>query len=192
MQQKTAGQSKKTPSKTQNNVLETLKNIGSSVGNYPYEDDFDYDYEDENYYGRQRERFSKPKPKKEVKTLFNQTEYLENQRVQGEIRELIEQIKQEIEAFKKTGNALMSDVKDIEKVTVESLPSKPGVYHVRFLETLLSIIRTLRLKIGESKTWLEALMTKKKKRGSLFAHLSKKKGTQYSLSQELQTARSVQ
>jgi hypothetical protein len=35
------------------------------------------------------------------------------------------------------------------------------------------------------------MQTKKKKRGSLFLALSKKKGTQYSLSQELQATRAV-
>ncbi len=214
MQQKTIGQ-KKTSTKPQNNVLETLKNVGSGVsedikkmgssigtgavdqllGNYPDQEDYDEydDFANEDFYKPRRETQEKPKQqRKEIKTLFNQNEYLENQRTQREIRELTDQLKQELVAFKNTGNALVEDIKEIEKITVETLPQKPGVYHIRFLEVLLSIVRSLRLKLGESKTWLEAMMTKKKKRGSLFVHLSKRKGTQYSLSQELQTARSVQ
>jgi hypothetical protein len=72
------------------------------------------------------------------------------------------------------------------------LPEKPGIYHVRFLEIIVNVLRALRAKINESSTWMQALTSKKKKRGSLFAVRAKKKGTQYSLSQELSSARSVQ
>ncbi|MFN3393664.1 MAG: DUF5660 family protein, partial [Candidatus Thermochlorobacter sp.] len=34
-----------------------------------------------------------------------------------------------------------------------------------FLEVVLNILRALRAKVGESKTWLQAMMSKKKKRG---------------------------
>lgn len=133
-----------------------------------------------------------PKPQKKEVKLFNYTEYRENEIVTVQIKELIKQIKQEIEALKSKEEAFLSEVKDIEKITIETMPEKVGIYHVGFLELVLSILRTLREKISDSGTWLAAMMSKKKKRGSLFAVRSKKLGTQYSLSQELQTARSVQ
>ena len=105
---------------------------------------------------------------------------------------MTELIRKEIGFLKKENSALASEVKDVEKLTVSELPEKPGIYHVRFLEIVLNVIKHLRAKVGESKTWLEALVSKKKKRGSLFAARSKKQGTQYSLSQELTSARSVQ
>ena len=101
-------------------------------------------------------------------------------------------IKREIDFLKKDNSGLMNEVKDVEKLTLNSLPEKPGIYHIRFLEIVLNLVRHLRAKVGESRTWMEALVSKKKKRGSLFAARSKKSGTQYSLSQELQNARSVQ
>ncbi|MDO9027792.1 MAG: DUF5660 domain-containing protein, partial [Candidatus Roizmanbacteria bacterium] len=97
-----------------------------------------------------------------------------------------------IEMIKRADASLLNDIRDVEKLTINDLPEKPGIYHIRFLELVLSILRTLRAKVGESKTWLQALMSKKKKRGSLFVVRSKKQGTQYSLSQELQSSRSVQ
>ncbi|MGB9883387.1 MAG: DUF5660 family protein [Microgenomates group bacterium] len=124
--------------------------------------------------------------------VFNYTEYYENTLIKKQIKELTEAIKHEIEALKKADKSLFSQVKDVEKLTINDLPEKPGVYHIRFLEIVLSILRTLRAKVSESRTWLEAMMSRKKKRGSLFAVRSKKAGTQYSLSQELQNARSVQ
>ena len=131
-------------------------------------------------------------PQRKEFTLFSYTQYYEQEIVNKKIKELIELIRQEIQFIKQSNKALLAEVKDIERLTTETVSEKPGVYHVRFLEVIFSLLRNLRKKISESKTWLEALMTKKKKRGSLFAVRSKKMGTLYSLSQELQTARSVQ
>lgn len=132
------------------------------------------------------------RPQRRKETVFNFREHYERENVQRQVQELMQQIKREIEEVKKADASLLQEVRDIEKMSVEALPAKAGIYHVRFLEILLSMLRTVRSKIGESKTWLEAMMSKKKKRGSLFATRSKKMGTQYSLSQELQSARSVQ
>jgi hypothetical protein len=125
-------------------------------------------------------------------TLFSYNQYYEQEIVRKKISELINLIKQEVQLLKKAESALANEVKDIEKLTIEQLPDKPGVYHLRFLEIILSLLRDIRKKVSESKTWLEALMTKKKKRGSIFAARAKKMGTQYSLSQELQSTRSIQ
>lgn len=140
--------------------------------------------------GRAEKQAERPQRRKE--TVFNFREHYERENVQRQIQELMQQIKLEIEEVKKADASLLQEVRDIEKMSVEALPAKAGIYHVRFLEILLSLLRTVRSKISESKTWLEAMMSKKKKRGSLFATRSKKMGTQYSLSQELQSARSVQ
>jgi len=86
---------------------------------------------------------------------------------------------------------LAHEVVEVEKHAIQSLPEKPGVYHVRFLELLSSFLQGLTTKVSEAKNWMAAMHTKKAKRGSLFAVRSKKQGTQYSLSQELQSARSV-
>lgn len=142
---------------------------------------------------------SSPWQKKEQKppqrlefTVFKQEDYREKYLIPKQIKELVEEIRKEIIAIKRSQQAVLAEVENVEKVVLQTTPDKPGVYHVRFLEILLSFLKVLRAKVGEAKTWLQAMMAKKKKRGSLFLHLSKKKGTQYSLSQELQTARAVQ
>jgi len=132
-----------------------------------------------------------PKRKKEA-NLFNYQAYYEKEVVKREIKELTNQVKLELDRLRKTELKFLSEVKDVEHVAINSPTEKPGVYHIRFLELVLGILKTLQLKINESRTWLQALVTKKKKRGSLFAALSRKKGTQYSLSQEITSARSVQ
>lgn len=136
---------------------------------------------------------AKKQAKNEKKgVVFNYQEYHETVLLKRQIKELTEMIRREIEAIKKTNASLLAQVKDVETLAVNELPEKPGVYHVRFLEIVLSLLRTLRAKVSESSTWLAALMSRKKKRGSLFAVRSKKMGTQYSLSQELQATRAVQ
>ncbi|MBI4226153.1 hypothetical protein HY612_03510 [Candidatus Roizmanbacteria bacterium] len=132
-----------------------------------------------------------PKQRKEF-SLFNYQQYYELEIVKKEIKELTEQIRKEIEFIKKADASLLQEVKDVQRLSLESLPEKPGIYHIRFFEIILSILRALRAKIGESRTWLQAMISKKKKRGSLFTARSKKRGTLYSLSQELQSARSIQ
>jgi len=175
---------------TVKNTASNMKKIGSGIfdqffGNY------DSSFDSENMGFPKNEQKAQAPSRREF-SLFNYQEYYEKELVKKQIKELTEQIKKEIELLKKADSSLLHEVKDIQKLSLESLPDKPGIYHIRFLEIVLSILRTLRAKIGESRTWLTAMMTKKKKRGSLFLAISKKKGTQYSLSQELQTARSVQ
>jgi len=189
------------------NPLESLRELGTStakntadafgkIGDGMLDQFFggpDYHEEDEmgNEFNFKKESLKLKSKKQEVK-IFNYQEYYETTLIKKQIRELTEAIKKEIEMIKRADASLIKDVRDVENLTINSLPEKPGIYHIRFLELVLNILRTLRAKVGESKTWLQALMTKKKKRGSLFVVRSKKQGTQYSMSQELSNSRSVQ
>lgn len=130
----------------------------------------------------------RPAAQKEFKNIWS----FQQEQEMRTIRELVEQIKQEIKLLKQADKAFLNEVKDIEKITMEELPYNPGIYHIRFMELVIQILRTLRMKINESRTWLVAFQSKKKKRGSAFGTMSKKKGTSFSQSQELATARSVQ
>jgi len=198
--------SHKKASAVANNTLETLKNLGSSTvqntvdsfkklgaGMFDQLIGANQNHEDsqEGQTNQKKETKKSIGQRKEF-TVFNYQEYYEFKLVKDQIKMLTEAIKKEIDAIKLADRSMLAEITDIEKISINSLPEKPGVYHVRFLEIVLNLLRTLRLKIGESKTWLNALVSKKKKRGSLFAALSKKKGTQYSLSQELQSSRSIQ
>lgn len=137
----------------------------------------------------------KKEEKKIVKNkanLFDYKSHHENVIVRDQINKLIEQIKQEVNYIKKADSSLLNDVRDIEKFTMDTLSEKPGIYHIKFLEIVLRILQSVRMKVGESRTWMQALMSKKKKRGSAFAARSKKQGTAYSMSQELANSRNVQ
>lgn len=174
------------------NTIETLKDsrrsdlldqfFGNSNPDYLNQDEFGWSREAKKPVQKQRQEFS----------IFNYQHYYEKEIVKKEIKQLTEQVRKELELIKKADASLLQEVKDVQRITLESLPEKPGIYHIRFFEIILSILRSLRAKIGESRTWLQAMVSKKKKRGSLFSFRSKKQGTLYSLSQELQSARSIQ
>ncbi|OGK11998.1 hypothetical protein A2954_00330 [Candidatus Roizmanbacteria bacterium RIFCSPLOWO2_01_FULL_37_12] len=186
-------QSNKTKVFKNQNTLESLKNsrhnsglldqfFGNNNPDYQLDEEFNWVGEKKKSAQKQRQEFS----------IFNYQRYYEQEIVKKEIKQLLNQIKEQIEMIKKADSALLQEVKDIQNLSLESLPENPGIYHIRFFEIILSILKTLRAKIGESRTWLQAMVSKRKKRGSLFAVRSKKKGTLYSMSQELSSARSIQ
>lgn len=177
------------------NTVDSFKNLGSGMLDQllGYQDNSEDDQDKiEQFQKKAQEETKQKKQVKKEANLFNYQNYHENVLVRKQIQELVEQIRKEIAYLKQADKSLLSEVKDIENLALNSVPEKPGVYHVRFLEIVLRILQSVRMKVGESRTWMQALISKKKKRGSLFAARSKKQGTQYSLSQELTTARSVQ
>lgn len=133
----------------------------------------------------------KPLPIRNEFTIFSHTRDQESRLIPQEISKLTAEIRHEIQQLKKTQKSLSREIVQIEKQTIQSMPDKPGIYHVRFLEIILSFLRALISKTNESRTWLAAMQTKRKKRGSLFAQRKKKLGTQYSLSQELHASRNT-
>lgn len=203
--QNTSSNQKKQNTLPYKNPLESLRDLGTNTAKSTADafgkigggmlDQFfggSEDDEDDKYNPESFKKEVQKNQKKQENKVFNYNEYYEDTLVKKQIKELTEQIKKEIEALKRADSSLINEVRDIEKLAINDLPEKPGIYHIRFLEIVLNILRVLRAKVGESRTWLQALMSKKKKRGSLFAVRSKKSGTQYSLSQELQSSRSVQ
>lgn len=130
----------------------------------------------------------KPSVKLEGGNLFS-FRNIEEERQMNEIKK---QIKQEIELIKKADKALLAEVKDVENLIINTHSEKTGVYDLRFMQIILKVLELVRAKLSESKTWMEAFMSKKAKRGSAFAVRSKKAGTSYSMSQELSNSRSVQ
>ncbi|OGK22902.1 hypothetical protein A3C24_03510 [Candidatus Roizmanbacteria bacterium RIFCSPHIGHO2_02_FULL_37_24] len=182
----------------QQNVKKGLKYknpIESQVQSAPSSDIFDFDLQKsiiEQEYRSHSQKEAQANP--EFKTIFTFHEHYETKERHQKIKEmqqLIEQIRIEVKDIKSRSDSLTSEVENIEKITLQSLPERPGVYHIRYLELILSFLQGLKVKVGEAKTWLMAMQSKKAKRGSAFVVRSKKKGTQYSMSQELQAARNV-
>lgn len=130
------------------------------------------------------------------KQLFNYVEHTELVTNQQEIRELTaylrEELKRSVEVLKAENAQFADEVKDAEKIVMQDLPENPTLYDLSFVEVLVQLMQSLIMEVRESRTWLGALTGKKSKRGSLFASRSKKQGTAYSMSQELQITRNTQ
>lgn len=208
MYTKSPTQGKKTPTYTQKNTVETLNDLGTSIvgnttkqlgdlagsvgggfldqmfGAYPP----DEKTSQEAIWKNKMQEQQPPQKKKEA-SVFNFSQYHEKEIVSRQVNQLQEQIKQAVRAVEHEASDL---VKEASKLSIEPISEKPGIYHERLLEVILSLLKALRLKIGESKTWMQALISKKAKRGSLFAKRSKEKGSQYFLSEEMKNTRSVQ
>jgi len=125
-------------------------------------------------------------PRREFKTIWS----MQQEKETRTIKELLVEVKREVKMIQKADSSLMTEVKDIDKLTIEMTQTRTGIYDIRFLEVVISILKTVRAKIAESQTWLSTFRGKESKKG--FRSLSKKKGTKFSMSQELNAARSIQ
>lgn len=180
---------------TYTNPQESLRNIGGGdafaqdISTYQKTFERNLASQQENDQSGER-KYANP----EFKIAFDKTSFHETHEKQYEIRQLqatIAEIQREVKEIRAYSQGLTDEVLKIEQAAMQALPEKIGVYHVRYYELILQYLKGLKAKVGEAKTWLMAMQSKKAKRGSAFGQNSKKKGTQYSLSQELQTARSV-
>ncbi|OGG13332.1 hypothetical protein A2773_00865 [Candidatus Gottesmanbacteria bacterium RIFCSPHIGHO2_01_FULL_39_10] len=96
-----------------------------------------------------------------------------------EIQELMKSLKSQIHLLEKSESNLDAD---IAKIKVDQIPQKSGIYYLRFFEWLLIVIKQLRAKVEEGRTWLNAFSGKKKKMG--YWKMYKKHGTNFGLSHE--------
>lgn len=169
------------------NPIETVKS--SSSGRAPSREDFDLLALQRAY--QERQQSQQKLPKRQEFTVFSQKEHYESSVRPQEITQLMNEVRREVADIKAHNQSMISEVEEVERNTLQSVPDKPGLYHIHFLELILQFLRGLKRKVGEANTWLEAMQSKRAKRGSAFSARSKKRGTQYSMSQELQTARNV-
>src|SRR3989338_5646068 len=77
-------------------------------------------------------------------TIFKQSEHYEDKVVPRQLAELMKQLKLEIADIKKRNQSMIQEVERIENQTLQSLPEKVGIYHVRFAEILLELLRSFR------------------------------------------------
>lgn len=110
----------------------------------------------------------------ETRELYNREEIKTNQ----EIQMLLKNLKEEVIRLQETSDSM---AKEATVVTIKGVVS-PGKYHINFLKWLITSIRDLRKKVGESRTWLNTFMAKKNKKN--FWDMSSKHGSSFSQSFE--------
>lgn len=114
--------------------------------------------------------------------LFTYREREDNLKTRDQIKHLMNEISRQIILIQKEQKAVLNEA---AKITVEQLPEKPGIYHIRFLEWVLKTLQDLRKKVSESSEWFNMVRGKRK---NGFWGMAKKHGTQFSMSGERSTA----
>lgn len=112
--------------------------------------------------------------------VFSRQTREEDQTIQKETKVILKQLKEQIVLLEKSEKTLTSE---IAKVKVEQLPKKSGIYYLRFFEWLIAVVRQLRIKVEEGRTWLATFTSRKKKRIGYW-QMYKKHGTTFGLSHE--------
>lgn len=99
-------------------------------------------------------------------------------------------LKQEIEIIRteirKEVNRLDDATKNLEKetarITVEEVPSNPGIYHRNFFEWILGLLKNIRQKVEDAGSWLS--LTYSRRNQKKYWNRFKKHGTSFGLSGE--------
>lgn len=119
------------------------------------------------------------RPRRE-NTIFSFTDRREQVAIQKETHEILQQIKNQITLLEKSEKAL---TKEVSKFKLEQVPARSGIYYLRYFEWLLSLIKQLRMKVEEGRTWLQVFSQRKKKKLGYWK-MYKKHGTTFGLSHE--------
>lgn len=118
-----------------------------------------------------------PQPTKiENRLTQERTIYLQNEQ---HIKNQIVAIQEEIRVMAKSIGELG---KEVQVATMQSVIN-PGNYHRNFFETLRNLIKTLRLKVAESRNWVAASNDRAKQKKGYWAQ-AKTSGTKFTLSSE--------
>lgn len=99
--------------------------------------------------------------------------------------ELEMQTTKQLEAIRAELKALIASLKNLHQEVQTAVSQEvvhPGIYHINFYEQLRTFISVLRQQVEDSRTWLSAFSTRKKKMG--YWGMYKKHGTTFGLSNE--------
>ncbi len=100
---------------------------------------------------------------------------------EADIAQEVEALRNELKKTAEELKELNSAISEVEK-TVALTPISPGKYHLSFFAKLRAILKLFREQISESRVWLEAASSKKKKQQ--YWSMFKKHGTTFGLSSE--------
>lgn len=180
------------PVPSHDSIIESLRDVGSSVGNTVKNDVVTGIASDAfqsllgNFPKRPQENpespFPYPFPKKErPRMVAPRPEILSPDRIhadQAKTAQQINEVRQELLALAKAVGSLNNEIQN----TISEMPVNPGIYHENFFERLKSVLKSLRQSVQDSRSWLQVSSGRKKQKQ--FWGLYKKHGTQFGLSSE--------
>lgn len=188
------------PRYVNDNILESMRGIGSSVGKTVAKDvvgqiGFDMIQTLFTTPTAQTEQTPTPEAAPRVqetrqeqaprKPSFVESMQLRESADAREVRRQIEEVRQELKL-------LVASVKKVHQEldkAVSEAPVDPGIYHLNFYEQLKNFLRAMRQQVEDSGTWLQAFQSRKKKKG--YWGMYKKHGTTFGLSNERSLATSA-
>lgn len=196
MMSQSSGTKKKPQAYTNENILEAIRGVGSSVGQTVAKDVVTRTAGDilKSLVGTPISGELKPNQSIEFPMKQEARAAIPMRKIEQmpSISKDTAETKQKIECIRKELKALAESVKslnqDIQKSILEA-PVAPGVYHMNFYDQLRVYLQALRLQIEDSRTWLSAAAGKKKKQG--YWGKVKKHGTTFGLSGERTAATSA-
>lgn len=134
---------------------------------------------------KSQESHYKPSPSekrglRQETVIFSLHANQEDKKIQMETQELVHQLKQQVTLLEKSEKTL---TKEIAKIKVEQLPAKTGIYYLRYLEWMITLVRQLRQRVEDGRAWLSTFQKRQKKRMGYWK-MYKKHGTTFGLSHE--------
>lgn len=121
-----------------------------------------------------------PSRKRGETVLFSYEKKRQEYQLEKETQTILKTLQEQVVILEKTGKSLANE---ITKVKLEKAPKKTGIYYIRFLEWLLTVVKQLRLKVEEGQAWLNTFTQRKKKKMGFWG-MYKKHGTTFGLSNE--------
>lgn len=195
------------------NVLESLKDVGSSAQNSIKEDLLKGTSEEffkqlfgakreENYsgeifpgeslefndvYSGKREENEKLKKQITFERNLSYEEKNQNERKINELRVQLQALMHEVQELAK----VTQDIGEEVEIASMQAPANPGIYHIVFFEKLLEFIKTFRRKVENASVWLQATNKRSEKRNFWATFTGKKGGSKFLLSSEHYITRSA-
>ncbi len=191
-------QKKRTPVYGSDNVLESLRGVGSAVGKTIVKDVFAKSGSDmlqSILGGPVQSGELKQNQTIEFTPTHVETPTIRPRKIESfkpMLRSDEAEVKQKIEAIRMELKALSQSIKNLRQEisrTVMETPVDPGIYHLNFFDHLRSYLQAMKENIDYSRTWLAASNNCKAKK--VYWGMVKKFGTSFGMSNERAIATSA-
>ena len=103
--------------------------------------------------------------------------------IQEQVGKLMQELHMEVVKLQQQTAELTSATR---ASTVEVVPPQAGIYHLNFIDWVMSTLRDLRKTVNESRMWLNMWSQKKKQKG--YWNMTKKHGQKFQFSDERSVA----
>lgn len=178
---------------TNNSVLESLRDLGSGVGNAVVKDVLGQAANDAlaSLFGQPTGGDLKRSQQPSIEGSPERSPFRPQIRRPEVYRPIVVDqreepgMKQKLDSVRMELKALASSIRNLNSQierAIDDIPAHPGIYHVNFLERLRGIIYALRENIEDSGSWLSLWSRRKQKKN--YWGMYKKHGTSFGLSSE--------